>query len=107
MRAFIPQNLTRIYDFVQFKVNHLKEVVSHLFSLLWVLIVSASSNRTHLQNVANLTNVMPDVVVMLLNPIMAASSKTCVSVRVVKVKVNLSQEKQPKDRARFYHSENF
>ena len=46
MRAFTLQHLIRINDLIQIKLNHLKEVVSHRFSLLWVLIGSVDATRT-------------------------------------------------------------
>ena len=46
MRVFTLQHLIRINDLTRIKVNHLKEVVLHRFSLLRVIIASVDATRT-------------------------------------------------------------
>ena len=49
MRAFTLQHLIRINDLIRIKLNHLREVVLHRFSLLRVLIASVEATRTRIK----------------------------------------------------------
>ena len=49
MRAFTLHQLIRINDLIRIKLNHLLEVVSHRFSLLWVLIASVDATGTRIK----------------------------------------------------------